>query len=285
MKKKVNIIYKLLACILIMSTGNLVAQTGVLTHNPSTPLHIDAADDNAATITSVQANNDVVVTSAGNLGIGVLAPVTKVDLRSGDQKGIIGVGTNAQTPAAAGAGAIRYNNSGYLEYSDSNAWIPIPIIAPPKVSISGTTKSASYNISNNTSTRIRTWTVDGDTTGAFSGTNNEFTAPRAGFYLVTFSITLGPNTGTNGVIKNNSYLETAIETSGVTSTTIPKFITVNSYPAFQTSTIRNYISGNCNGIFYLNQGAKVFFTVKHTTGGNRTVVNDDTLNNFSIKEL
>ncbi|MPS73478.1 hypothetical protein SAMN05421825_0739 [Epilithonimonas hungarica] len=285
MKKKVSIIYQLLACTLIFSTSTIAAQTGVLTQNPSTTLHIDAADDNTATISTAQAANDVVVTTAGNLGVGVLAPVTKVDLRSADQKGIIGLGTNTQTAAAAGAGAIRYNSGNFLEYSDGANWIPMATTAPPKVSISGTTSDATYNISNNTSTRIRTWSVTGDTTGAFSSTNNEFTAPRNGFYLVSFSITLGPNSGAGGVINNSTFIETAIETSGVTTTTIPKFITVNSYPAFQASTIRNYISGNCNGIFYLNQGSKIFFTVKHTTGGTRTVLNDATLNNFSIQEL
>lgn len=285
MKKKVNMIYQLLACTLIFSTGTIAAQTGVLTQNPSTPLHIDAADDNTATISTAQAANDVVVTTAGNLGVGVLAPVTKVDLRSADQKGIIGLGTNTQTAAAAGAGAIRYNATTLkLEYSDGANWIPLAQTAPTKVSISGTTASG-QTVNNNFNTRIGSWTLSGDTESTFNSTNNDFTAPRAGFYLVSFSITLGPNTGAAGNINNSTFIETAIETSGAPATTIPKFITVNSYPAFQASTIRNYISGNCNGIFYLNQGSKIFFTVKHTTGGTRTVLNDATLNNFSIQEL
>jgi len=284
MKKKVNIVYQLLVCTLIFSAGTVMAQTGVLTQSPSTPLHIDAADDNTATISTAQAANDVVVTEAGNLGVGVLAPVTRVDLRSIDQKGIIGLGTNTQTAVAAGAGAMRYNSGNFLEYSDGVNWIPMATTAPPKVSISGTTASG-QTVSNNTNTRIGSWTLSGDTGNTFSNTNNEFTAPRAGFYLVSFSITLGPNTGSAGNINNSTFIETAIETGSVSTTTIPKFITVNSYPAFQASTIRNYISGNCNGIFYLNQGAKVFFTIKHTTGGTRTVLNDATLNNFSIQEL
>ncbi len=285
MKKKLNIIYQMFACTLIFSVSTLAAQTGVLTQNPSAPLHIDAADDNAGTISAAQAANDVVVTTAGSIGVGVLAPVTKVDLRSSDQKGIIGLGSNSQTAGSAGAGAIRYNAATLkLEYSDGNNWIPLAQTAPTKVSISGTTASG-QNVNNNTSTRIGSWTLSGDTESTFNSVNNDFTAPRPGFYLVSFSITLGPNTGAGGVINNSSFIETAIETSGVTTTTIPKFITVNSYPAFQASTIRNYISGNCNGIFYLNQGAKVFFTVKHTTGGTRTVLSDATLNNFSIQEL
>lgn len=285
MKKKVNIIYQLLACTLIFSTSTISAQTGVLTQNPSTSLHIDAADDNTATISTTQAANDVVVTAAGSLGVGVLVPVTKVDLRSADQKGIIGLGTNTQTAVAAGAGAIRYNATTLkLEYSDSANWIPLAQTAPTKVSISGTTASG-QTVSNNTNTRIGSWTLSGDTESTFSSTNNDFTAPRAGFYLVSLSITLGPNTGAAANINNSTFIETAIETGSVSTTTIPKFITVNSYPAFQASTITNYISGNCNGIFYLNQGAKVFFTVKHTTGGTRTVLNDATLNNFSIQEL
>lgn len=299
MKKKVNIIYQLLACILMFSTGTIAAQTGVLTQNPVAPLHIDANNDESDTPGHI--TNDVVVTADGKLGVGLLNPATKVDLRpadSADPKGIIGVGTNTQLADAtgAGAGAIRYfvgNNPntpateiGYLEYSDGGKWIPLPLAEPTKVSISAT-KSIAQTVNNNTNTRIGTWNVVGDTESNFSAVNNEFTAPRTGFYLVSFNITLGPNSGagTAGNINNSTYIETAIETSGVTTTTIPKFITVNSYPAFQGSVIKNYISGNCNGILYLNAGAKVFFTAMHTTGAARTVLNDATLNNFSIKEL
>ncbi|WP_312766663.1 hypothetical protein [Epilithonimonas sp.] len=303
MKKKINIIYQLLACTLVFSTGTISAQTGILTQNPIVLLHIDSKKDGSDTPGHI--TNDVVVTAEGRLGVGLLSPATKVDLRpadSSDSKGVIGVGSNSQLAGDAGAGAIRYTpgdnpnttaveTTGYLAYSDGEKWVPLPLIAPAKVSMSGS-KNSALSVPNNTSTKITNWTMTGNTDGYFNTSTNEFTAPRAGFYLVTFNITLGPNTGAAANILNNTFIETSIETMNAPATTIPRFITVNSYPAFQASgasatasTVRNYISGNCNGIFYLNSGSKIYFQVKHTTGGTRSVVADGTLNNFSIREL
>ncbi|MDF2553966.1 MAG: hypothetical protein K0R77_3241 [Chryseobacterium sp.] len=280
MKKKM--IYQLLTCTLIFSTGTIAAQTGVLTQNPSTPFHIDAADDNAATISATQAANDVVVTAAGNLGVGVLAPVTKVDLRSADQKGIIGVGQNtAQTAAAAGGGAIRYNTSGYLDYSDGEKWIALPLTPPTKALVNAS-KGSALAIANNSETYITSWTnEDVDTGNNFDLATGTFTAPRDGFYLVSFNITLA-----SGTIANNSYIETIIESDQLTNN-IPIYRTINSYPAFQASppVINNFVSGNCNAIFQLDAGKIVKFKVKHTLGGSRNTLNDAQFNNISISEL
>lgn len=279
MKKKVNIIYQLLACILIFSASTVGAQTGVLTQNPSTPLHIDAANDNVATPTAAQLQNDVVVTAAGNLGVGVLAPVTKVDLRSSDQKGIIGVGeNNGQTAATAGGGAMRYNMSGYLEYSDGEKWIALPLTAPEKALVNAN-KGSSLNIGNNSETYITGWSETIDTGSNFDTADGTFEAPRDGFYLVSFNITLA-----SGNIANNSFIETIIETDQTTNN-IPVYRTINSYPAFQGSNISNFVSGNCNAIFQLQQGDEIRFKVRHTLGGTRSVFANSELNNISISEL
>lgn len=290
MKKKINIICQLLACILIFSAGKISAQTGILTQNPATPLHIDAKNDESGT--AGQITNDVVVTADGKLGVGLLNPATKVDLRPADptdQKGIIGVGTNTQTANIAGAGAIRYNTAGYLEYSDGENWIALPLAAPTKALVNAT-KNTSQSVPSggSTSTTIIGWTESIDTGGTpsnpggdFNISNGEFKAPRTGFYLVSFNITL-----TDANIPRNSFIETAIEASNLTTTTIPKFVTVNSYPAYQVNLVSNFISGNCNGIFYLNKDAILKFTVKHNTG-NRNVYTSGSgrFNNVSISEL
>lgn len=291
MKKKINIKYQLLACTLIFSAGKTLAQTGIGTIDPQAAFHIDAAKD--ASDTPAHIANDVVVIAVGNLGVGLLNPVTRVDLRSADQKGILGVGTNTQTALQADAGAIRYNTvdipstpaieTGYLEYSDGENWIPLPLAAPIKILINATNNSGvSIPSGIITSTPITSgWNETGDSENAF--TNGVFTAPRDGFYLVSFSITLGPS---NGNIPNNTYIETAIE--GVTltgTTTIPTFKTINSYPAYQANVKQNYISGNCNAIFNLKAGNSFRFTVKHNMGAGRSVLADATLNNLSISEL
>lgn len=277
MQKKINLIFKMLACILVFSAGKLTAQTGVLTLDPVHALHIDAADDNAATPTATQLQNDVVVTTAGNLGVGVLNPVTKVDLRSTDQKGIIGVGQNTgQTAAAAGGGAMRYNTGGYLEYSDGEKWIALPLTAPDKALVNAT-KSSSQNIANNTETQIIGWNTSVNIGGHFDG--SVFTAPRDGFYLVSFNITLA-----SANIANSSFIETIIE-SDQTTNNIPVYRTINSYPAFQASTISNFVSGNCNAIFQLEAGKQIRFKVRHTLGGVRSTLNNGIFNNISISEL
>ncbi len=277
MQKKVNLIFKMLACILVFSSGKLTAQTGVLTLDPAHALHIDAADDNAAAPTATQLQNDVVVTSAGKLGVGVLNPVTKVDLRSADQKGIIGVGQNAgQTAAAAGGGAIRYNTGGYLDYSDGEKWIALPLTAPDKALVNAT-KSSSQSIANDTETYITGWNASVNIGGYFDG--DIFTAPRDGFYLVSFNITLA-----SGSIANSSYIETIIE-SDQTTNNIPVYRTINSYPAFQASTINNFVSGNCNAIFQLEAGKQIRFKVRHTLGSSRSTLDNGTFNNISISEL
>jgi hypothetical protein len=282
MKKKINIKYQLLACTLIFSAGRTFAQTGTGTINPQAAFHIDAAKD--ASDTPAHIANDVVVTAAGNLGVGLLSPVTRVDLRSADQKGILGVGINTQSAVAAGAGAIRYHDtSKFLEYSDEEQWIALPLNPPTKVLINATNNSGmSIPSGTGTSTAITNgWNETGDSENAF--TNGVFTAPRDGFYLVSFSITLGPSTGN---IPNNTYIETAIEGVSLTgTTTIPTFKTINSYPAYQANVKQNYISGNCNAIFNLKAGNTFRFTVKHNMGAGRVVLADATLNNLSISEL
>ncbi|WP_426482878.1 hypothetical protein [Chryseobacterium sp. R2ACT005] len=283
MKKNRNILYTLLAYILCFSSGNLVAQVGIFTHNPAQTLHIDAAKDNGNTPDALKLSNDIVVSTTGNMGIGLLNPVTKLDLRSADNKGIIGLGTSVQTPVEAGAGAIRYNTSGFLEYSDGEQWIALPLTAPTKALVNAN-KTSVQSIGNNTSTPISGWneTVDLGTAvpnGDFDPSDGTFTAPRDGFYLVSFNITLA-----NGNIPKNTFIETAIE-SNQSVENIPIFKTLNSYPAFQAGAVSNFISGNCNAIFNLKTGNTIKFSVKHNLGSARNTLNDGKLNNLSISEL
>ncbi|MFP3598660.1 hypothetical protein [Chryseobacterium sp. SIMBA_029] len=277
MIKKFNSIYKLLPGILIFSVSTAAAQTGFFTPNPVHPLQIDAAKDNGAAPDATKLSNDVVATIDGKLGVGVLNPVTKVDLRSPDNKGIVGLGTSTQTPAVAGAGAIRYNAGGFLEYSDGEQWIALPL-APPTKALVNASNSTSQNITTGTSTYITGWTETVDVGNNFNN-NDTFTAPRDGFYLVSFSITLA-----SGNIPKNTFIETAIESSQVTDN-IPIYKTVNSYPAFQAGAVSNYISGNCNAIFNLKKDDTIKFSVKHNIGSTRSILNDGKLNNLSISEL
>ena len=263
------------------------SQTGVGTKNPQAALRIDGAKDNTVTgaPTASQAANDVMVATTGQLGVGVVAPTTKVDLRSADQKGIIGVGTNTQTASAAGAGAIRYGTAGgYIEYSDGVNWIPLPLAAPTKALVNAV-KTISLNITQNADIPVTGWNETIDVGGNFD--NSTFTAPRDGFYVASFSITLA-----SAVINSNTRLETIIQSNQPTDN-IQAFRSVNSYPAYQATTgsvgviINNVVAGNCSAIFNLKAGNTIKFLVWHNLGSTRAVdVSTGGINNFiSISEL
>ncbi|PWN68848.1 hypothetical protein C1631_012240 [Chryseobacterium phosphatilyticum] len=282
MKNKINIVYQAFTCILFFYSSKTAAQVGFFTAKPSHPLQIDAAKDNGTTPDAIKLSNDVVVDAMGNMGVGVLNPKAKVDLRSTDNKGLVGLGTSTQTPVEAGAGAIRYNTGGFLEYSDGEQWIALPLTPPTKALVNAN-KSSAQSIGTNSTTYISDWseTVDLGTApnGDFDPSTGVFTAPRDGFYLVSFNITLA-----NGNIPKNTYMETAIE-SNRNVENIQIFKTVNSYPAFQAGAVSNYISGNCNAIFNLKTGNTIKFSVKHNISSGRNTLNDGKLNNLSISEL
>lgn len=282
MKLKIRFAYQVMTCILFFSSVKISAQVGFFTDKPVKSLQIDAAKDNGSTPDALKLSNDVVVDSNGNLGVGILNPVTKVDLRSPDNKGLIGLGTGTQTPAEAGGGAIRYNVNGFLEYSDGEQWIALPLTAPTKALVNAS-KSTVQSIGSGSTVYISDWTetVDLGTTpnGDFNSLTGIFTAPRDGFYLVSFNITLA-----NGTIPKNTFIETAIESNRNTEN-IQTFKTVNSYPAFQAGAVSNFISGNCNAIFNLKAGNTIKFSVRHNIGSARNTLNDGKLNNLSISEL
>ncbi|UOU98320.1 hypothetical protein MUU74_17740 [Chryseobacterium daecheongense] len=279
---KINFTIKLSAVVLWFCFSTIKAQVGFLTERPLQPFHIDAAKDNGVSPDVSKLSNDVVVTANGNFGIGVLDPVTKLDLRSTDSKGLIGLGTSNQSPADAGSGAIRYNTSGFLEYSDGEQWIALPL-APPTKALVNANKSSVQSIGNNSTVYISGWneTVDlgSGANGDFDPATGVFTVPRDGFYLVSFSITLA-----NGQIPKNTFLETAIESNQNTAN-IPIYKTINSYPAFQSGIVSNFISGTCNAIFNLKAGNTIKFNVRHNLGASRNTLNDGKLNNLSISEL
>ncbi len=101
-------------CIFISATSIGFSQVSINTNNPKALLHIDGASSVATTnpstgtITPAQAADDVVVTSEGKIGIGILDPETKVDIigpstgsirivdgSEGDNKLLVADGTSA----------------------------------------------------------------------------------------------------------------------------------------------------------------------------------------------
>jgi len=258
-------------------------QTGINTKNPTHPLQVDAGKNNSTVPTGTEILDDVVITEEGSLGVGLLDPATRVDVRSADQKGIIGLGYTAQSAAAAGAGALRYETTDLaLQYSDGVAWHTIPKEAPPKVLIMANKSVAQTNIAQNNNTQwITNWDVKVDAFNNFNASTGTFTAPRDGFYIVSFSITLASST-----IDNNARIETIIE-SNTSTNNIQAFRSVNSYPSWISGSISNQVGGNCNAIFNLQEGNTIRFRIWHNLGGNRSIDTGDsgTRNSISIYEL
>lgn len=76
---KKYIFFLSIAC-LILSIDNIPAQIGVQTENPLAIFHIDPKRDTNSTGTA-NTSDDIVVTTSGNVGIGTIAPSTKLDVR------------------------------------------------------------------------------------------------------------------------------------------------------------------------------------------------------------
>lgn len=73
----------------------------------------------------------IFINVGGNVGIGNTAPNARLDIRTSPNsttdpgEGYAGIGTTATAASSAGAGAIRYNTSGVLEYSNGSSWITL----------------------------------------------------------------------------------------------------------------------------------------------------------------
>jgi hypothetical protein len=72
---------RLLVLLLLLSTLSF-AQVGIKTSNPLATLHVDGAKDNPASgnPNATQESNDVVVTTAGKLGVGTITPEVKMHI-------------------------------------------------------------------------------------------------------------------------------------------------------------------------------------------------------------
>lgn len=269
MKKNIRLMFIIGS--LLFSFNNIRSQTGINTKNPAanTILHIDGMKDNSNGQAS-SVKNDVVISTTGRLGIGTHAPKTKVDVRSSvDQAGIFAVGTTTQSASDAGGGAIRYNEAAkILEYSDGEKWHALPLKAPTKAMVLAR-KTSSQSIANNSTTQIINWSTVTDLGGDFNLNTGIFTAPRDGFFVVSFNVTID-----SGPILDNSKIETLIESNN-TSGNIQTFKSIDSFPGDESGTVTTYVGSGCNAIFNLKKGNTIRFKVYHTLGQDGTVIKKD----------
>ena len=257
----------------------LMSQVGIGTNSPQQEFHIDAAQNNVTAPTNTRNNDDVVITADGKLGIGNVNPIAKVDVRNDLDENVIGIGTTTQSASAAGAGAVQYSSNGVdsgLAYSDGSNWIFLP--SQPVKAIVYANKSTSQNINTNTVTTITGWDEVTDNTNSFNHNTGVFTAPKTGVYIVSLNLVTQ-----SGSIANNSSTETIIESN--TSSGVPQFRCVNSYPGYTSGTATNMTGNNCTGIFHLQQGNTINPRFWQNISSSRNIAADESLNTLTISEL
>ncbi len=76
---KKNIFFLCTVCA-ILFFNEIQAQVGIQTENPLAVFHVDPKR-NTNSAGTIGASDDVVITSTGNVGIGTIAPVSKLDIR------------------------------------------------------------------------------------------------------------------------------------------------------------------------------------------------------------
>lgn len=206
MKKGKNLL--LLLGMVFCSINLSYAQIGIGTKNPYGALHVDAAKDNTGTgtPTAAQVANDVIINkSTGFMGVGVLNPQVKLDMRSVGSENSLGLGTTTMTAIAAAAGAVRYDVvnvpiGAKIEVSDGLVWSKA-YVAPQKAVVVAR-KITSQLITPGAASNIGNWNVVRDMSNSFDATLGIFTAPRNGTY--TFLLTFNFN---GAVINDGSRVE------------------------------------------------------------------------------
>jgi len=180
MKKKI-----IVACSLI-TFGVSFAQVGINTANPQGMFHVDGAKDNntTGTPTAAQQLNDVIVTNAGNVGIGTTTPTAKMEINSGtaNTSGFRFTNLTSATPISAGQ-TIGVDASGNV----------ITLPNPTAVSVTpyevASTSGADFNVDDASDTVV-------------SGSSQTITIPTGGkavfinFMLgIDFTTTVGTGAG------------------------------------------------------------------------------------------
>lgn len=139
--------------------------------------------------TDAGSNKTASIYRSGKVGIGgSTTPNATLDIRTSPTStidpgaGFLGLGTTTSSASAAGSGAIQYstNSGGTLQYSNGAAWNTLTS------TVKKTVVTGFFNGTYNSLESTLVCTERSDATNAFS--NNVFTAPRTGLYLITANL-------------------------------------------------------------------------------------------------
>ncbi|WP_312554965.1 C1q-like domain-containing protein [Empedobacter brevis] len=268
----------------LFTTSSLFSQVGINTEIPQGMLHVDGKKDNQSPPTTEQAENDFVVATNGNVGVGTITPAVKLDLRSTSNLNALGIGSTSKTAEAVGAGAIRYVDvsGGKLQVSDGTQWMDI-YSTPKKSFVVARIRTADKAIkfAYNTASVLAGWEVTNDVSSNFNGTTGEFTAPRDGVYTFSFaydfvqegSTFLANSSVESQFVKNNNLIE------------------VKCLKTYGKSTRGAQAGGNCVSSMKLNENDKVVVKllqrIDNSTSGGRGLRSSPIVNapNFGFNNL
>ncbi|MCS4300934.1 hypothetical protein [Chryseobacterium sp. BIGb0232] len=169
---------KTLTCLLFLTSVTVYSQVGIGTGNPRQQFYIDGGKDNPASgaHSAAQANNDLVVTATGNMGIGTISPAAKLDIANGSTAGAIKI-----TDGTQGKGKVLTSDEDVVGtwQNTSNTFMGLsinratntPVAANAPMPLTGILYSFGLNL---------------NTPAA-----NQFQVQETGIYLVTFRVNAG----------------------------------------------------------------------------------------------
>lgn len=265
---------------LLFGICNINAQNkvGIDTANPLGTFHIDGSKNTpAVSPTDSQLSDDFIVTSTGAVGIGVLSPKTKVDLRNiSNTDNAVGIGNTTLTAPAAGKGAMRYNGT-VLQYSNGAEWVnvtPVPaiktVVAATKTSqtvscyaLGGVPPGTYSGVPHRTPCYITDWgskynnSTDG---GSFAPATGVFTANRAGVFTATFTFALAPGKVKALAIDANQ-VEAIWRLRDGSGTELNSVKCANNYPsdsrALDIDSGSAPVGSSCTASFYMTAGQTI----------------------------
>lgn len=264
-----------------------MAQVGINTSTPLGELHIDGKKDTPATgATPAELKDDFIIDTNGNIGLGTNTPKVRVDLRNPNVDNALGVGDTSLTATQAGEGAIRYNSSGYMEYSNGTTWIRIlpaepvktvvvatktsrktAIYAPGGYSASGSCTPANAmsssncyinNIPNRTPAYLTDWTTkytSSGTDGSFNASTGIFTANLPTGETRTFTATFTFATEAIDVAANSNdsnQIEATWLVYDSGGSLINQVKCANTFPSNSGNPVR--VGSNCTASVVLSNG-------------------------------
>lgn len=248
---------------------SLFGQVGINTSAPQAPLHIDGAkDNNDAVPTGSAIYNDVIINNKGNIGVGNIAPKTKLDLRTANNSydNSIGIGYTAQSAAQTGAGALRYVpvNGGNMQYSDGVKWLQLQNANITKANLVARILNGAFTpptqFAYNTNQTVINFDIVNDNTNSFNANTGVFTIPRDGVYLITFGYDF-----VNYWINTGSSIEVRFVQNGNFIKKCRRSFSSYGNSNTVTNARQSQAGGSCVGALSFAKGDTFYVTINQTT--------------------